>query len=501
MRLADEKDIDIVRQAATLLERENQKLTQKVFELTRELLQLKGEDASAMQLRLAALEQQLAARNKALFGRSSEKGKRGGGAGEEKPEKAPQTGHGPRAQPELPVLEQVHKLDDADKACPTCGGALQAWDGEYEESEEVDVVARRFILVKHKRQKYTCRCGACVETALGPEKLCEGARYSIDFAVEVAASKYLDHLPLERQVRVMRREGLVVDSQTLWDQIERLARPLSPVLERLHGYVLAHGVVGADETGWPMVNQKESETARWQAWIATCPTAVFYKIQADRSAKSAGELLPDYKGVVMCDGYGAYESLKKDKGGAFVLAHCWSHVRRKYVEIEEYFPAQARQALDLIAELYAIESECPTGPPDAARDALRAKLRNERSRDVVQRIHAWALGVEALPQSGLGKAVAYMSGIWSGLVRFLDDARIPLDNNATERAARGPVVGRKNHYGSRSRRGTEVAALFYSLLETAKLAGIEPKTYLRLAARAALRGDVAPLPHEVRVEG
>ena len=102
-----------------------------------------------------------------------------------------------------------------------------------------------------------------------------------------------------------------------------------------------------------------------------------------------------------------------------------------------------------------------------------------------------------LPEGGLAKAIRYMGSMWVGLLRFLDDPRIPLDNNGTERGLRGPVVGRKNHYGSRSLRGTEVAALLYSLLESAKLAGIEPKAYLRLALQAALAHEVIPLPHEV----
>ena len=119
---------------------------------------------------------------------------------------------------------------------------------------------------------------------------------------------------------------------------------------------------------------------------------------------------------------------------------------------------------------------------------------------IVTKIQQWALEQRALPQSGLGKAIAYMGGRWKGLVRFLDDARIPLDNNATERGLRGPVVGRKNHYGSRSRRGTEVAALLYSLVESAKLCGLEPKSYLRRAVTAALAGQQIPLPHEVASE-
>jgi hypothetical protein len=103
----------------------------------------------------------------------------------------------------------------------------------------------------------------------------------------------------------------------------------------------------------------------------------------------------------------------------------------------------------------------------------------------------------AVPESGLAKAIAYMTGLWPGLVRFLDDPRIPLSNNASERAARGPVVGRKNHYGSRSERGTMVAAVLYTLCESAKLAGVEPKAYLRRAVREVLRGGEPPLPHEL----
>jgi len=128
---------------------------------------------------------------------------------------------------------------------------------------------------------------------------------------------------------------------------------------------------------------------------------------------------------------------------------------------------------------------------------MRAALRKERSRPILDRIQAWAMATAALPQGGLGKAITYMAGIWTGLTRFVDEPRIPLDNNAAERAERTPVIGRKNHYGSRSRRGTEVAALFYTLLESAKLAGVEPKMYLRRAVTAALAGQVILLPHEL----
>jgi len=210
-----------------------------------------------------------------------------------------------------------------------------------------------------------------------------------------------------------------------------------------------------------------------------------------RSAATAGEVLGSYSGIIVCDGYSAYESLRK-QSGRFQLAHCWAHVRRKFVEIETQHPDACGTVLDLIGRLYEVERRAQTGPPEE-----RLRLRREESKPLVKQIQAWALATPALPQSGLGKAIAYMGGIWNGLQVFLECADVAIDNNATERALRGVVLGRKNHYGSRSRRGTEVAALFYSLVESAKLVGVGAQTYLLTATEAALRGAVIPLPHEM----
>ena len=490
MDLSRENDIERLRQAALILDAENKRLVQQLTDVMRELAKAKGEKATALQLKLEELERQLALRNKALFGASSEK--RPAPAEEKPTERPPQKGHGPKEQRALPVLEQVHHLDAADQKCTACGGELAVWEGQFEESEEIDVVARTFVLTKHKRQKYRCRCGGCVETALPPPKLFPGARYSIDVAVDIAISKYLDHLPLERQVRIMKREGLDLDSQTLWDYLERLARLLAPAHDALHAHALLQPVVGADEKRWILMGAPQGEKSKWQTWALSTEKAVCYRILDSRSAEAAREVLRDYKGTVVADGYSAYASLRKN-GGAFRLAHCWAHVRRKYLECETAFP-QVAEVLDLIAQLYAVEGRCETGPPG---DALRRHLRGTESRNTVRRIHEWALAQRVLPESALGKAIAYMGGLWPGLVLFLEDAAIPLDNNATERALRGLVVGRKNHYGSRSQRGTEVAALFYSLMESAKLNGLDPRDYLRQAVRAALTGESIPLPHQI----
>jgi transposase len=484
------KDVETLRTAAKILDRENERLIHENLKLQRENLRLKG--GGDLQQRMEELERQLALLRQDKFGDSSEKRP---APKAEKPEPKPQTGHGPREQKSLERVEEIHLLDEPDKTCPKCGGDLKEWAGQFEESEEVDVIPRRWIVRHHKRQKYRCACQACVETALGVPKLIPGGRYSPDFAVDVAVSKYLDHMPLERQVRAMAREGLVVDSNTLWDQINALARHLAPVHERLHAYVLSKPVIGTDETHWKYLgpNGAEHPQKRWQAWTVVTDDAVSYRIVPSRSADAAREVFGGFRGIMMVDGYGVYEHLAKHDG--IVLANCWAHVRRKFFELENSAPAAVRdEILDLIGELYAVERDA-----NGDREVL-ARLREDRSRAAITRIRAWlfAQKARALPRSALGKAVDYALERWSGLTRFVDDPRIPIDNNASERALRGPVVGRKNHYGSKSERGTQVAALLYSLCESAKLACIDPRVYLRGAIWSALRGEEVWLPHEVR---
>lgn len=501
LRIEQIEDKEALKQAALLLDRENQKLHKKIVELTEEIARLKGQDPTAAQLQLLYLQELLASRERALFGDKSERRKGAETTEKESDAEAqatPRTGHGPKAQPKLPIVEREHALDDADRACPKCGGTLTEIPGQTEDSEEITVIERGFVLVKHRRKKYRCACNACVETAPAPPKLttgkdARGRRYSIEFAVEVATAKYCDHLPLERQVKIMRREGLDIDSQTLWDQAEALARVLRPADDALERLVLSDPMLGADESWWRLMEKKKS--AKWWAWAITGRNAVHYRILDSRSQDAAREALGDYAGVVVADGYGAYEALAKPGGGGrFSLAHCWAHVRRKFVDAEANYPGPCREMLDLIRDLYLVERE-------AGGDPVRlAALRSERSRPIVKTIQERAIEYypQALPESGLGKAIKYMLGLWSGLTRFLDDPTIPLDNNATERALRGLVVGRKNHYGSRSKRGTEVAALFYGLIETAKLVGVEPRRYLLEAAVAAITRNAVLLPHDLQ---
>jgi transposase len=246
LNLETETDIERLRQAALLLEQENARLFHRLESLASKLRDARGDEAQSLQLEIAHLKEQLASRTQALFGDSSERRPCAEHKTNERTE--PRRGHGPREQKVLPIVEVVHELDEPDQACPSCGGDLQAMADQFEEADEIDVVEQSFRIVRQKRQKYRCRCGAGIETALGPDKLVAGGRYSIDFAVDVAIAKFTDHLPLERQVRQMARDGLDVDSSTLWEQTRFLSQHLLPTYEANHAHVLSADVIAVDET-------------------------------------------------------------------------------------------------------------------------------------------------------------------------------------------------------------------------------------------------------------
>jgi len=480
VRIETETDIERLRQMALLLQAENDRLFRRLETLTAELDKARGKDTNSLQLEIQLLKEHLASRTRALFAPSSEK--RPDTQKTPTEQEQPQRGHGPREQPALPIIERIHTLDEADKICPKCGGELAEWKDQFEEAEEIDVIERSFQLVRHKRQKYRCRCGECIETALGPPKLIPGGRYSVDFAVTVAVAKHADHLPLARQVQQMARSGLVVDTQTLWDQIYALAQYLEPTHDALHELVLSSPVIGADETRWPLLGKPRS--SKWHAWAICSPKAICYRILPSRSADAAQMVLKDYHGAVVADGYSAYSSLRDRAGPSFELANCWSHCRRKFVDAEPHYP-QAGEMLEKIGRLYGIEARATESGQGQWRQRL-VELRRTESTPIVAEIHEWLISQCVLPKSGLGKAIKYALGLWPGLCKFLDNPDIPLDTNHVERGMRALAVGRKNHYGSRSQRGTRAAALFYSLIESAKLVGVEPAAYLTEAARRAI---------------
>jgi transposase len=477
--LRREKDIEQLRRVALAQQIQIEQLLRVLASQATELGALKGNGAE-LQEKLALIEElsKKAQANAAAIAALSPV--------EKKHPKKKREHFGPTEQPLLPVVEQIFELDAADKACPSCGGELSPMKDQFETSEMIDVVEVSYRVVKVKQQKYTCKCGGCVETAIGPERATPGGRYSLDFAIKIAIDKYLDHIPLARQERILKRHGLVVTSQTLWDQIFALGRRLESASAALLARALAEPVIGLDQTGWPRLDGK-GETP-WQMWCLTSPGVVVHRIRDDKSADTFKSLIGNYRGVIVCDALATHGAGARGNDG-IALAGCWAHVYRKFEEAAPDHP-EAKLAMKWIGELYDIDER-------AEGDAVRkGELRRTESAAVIALMKTWLWSQAALKTLSIGNAAAYVVTNWDRLTRFVQDARIPLDNNATERAIRGPVVGRKNHYGSKSRGGTEIAAILYTLLETAKLRGADPAAYLRDAVLAAARGEVL-LPGEL----
>lgn len=471
--LEREKDIEELRRVALAQQAQIQILLDAIAKQNRELAAFKGTKSNA-QLTLKLLEALQAKAKDAAEALARAEATR------PKPERKPRASSGPTEQPRLPVVEQEFALDDADRTCPSCGGGLMAMVGQFDESEMIDVVEVSYRVVKVKQQKYVCRCGGCVETAPGPERALRGSRYSLDFAIKVALDKWLDHIPLERQVRILDRHGLAVTSQTLWDLAYSVSTRLALVDAALMKHVLEQPVIGLDQTGWPRL--ETDATKPWQMWALTAPGVVVHRIRDDKSAATFGELVGDYHGVIIADALGTHGAGARASPG-IVLAGCWAHVFRRFKEAAPDHP-DAERALAWIGALYELDRAAGDD------DALRGELRRTRAPAILDELRTWLWSHAENTAISIGKAAAYALGIWDRLIRFVDDARIPLDNNATERSIRGPVVGRKNHYGSKSRSGTEVASRFYSILETCKLHDIDPGAYLRAAVIAADRGEI-----------
>lgn len=260
-------------------QKESARLKERLTEAHAEPQEKNAEQARQLALRLQKIEQQHAVALKQLFGSKSERGDK---ARTQQRDNKPQTGHGPRPQDKLFPIEVHHRIEEQSlrgRTCTECRGALKEWEGQHEASEEIDFVEPQVMLKRHLRHKYRCRCGACILTAPGPKKLFKKARYSIDFALNIALQKYCYHMPLARQVRELGRRHLDVTTATLWDYLKAMHALLKPAFERLPEHIMASSVIGVDETTWRVLDgKKKGKADKWWVWARQCQDAVHYAI-------------------------------------------------------------------------------------------------------------------------------------------------------------------------------------------------------------------------------
>ena len=446
-------------------------------------------------------QEQLAGLKGKLFGKSTERrdGSNGPLFDQTQPEtqkisydreKKKRKDFGRTAQPELPRQIVDHKIV-ADQVKQL---GLKEMEGQYEVSELINVTPSQFVVEEHRRQKYvqvnpsTADVEApVIVTAPGPIRLKEGGRYSPEFGVEVGVGKFQWHLPLDRQVRIMKAHGLICTSQVLFAQVDTISWYLgNHVIPGIVAKIRSHKVNQGDETY--LENLAKGDQSRFWLWSVMNPEAVLFEVFDSRSKRAAHEFLKDLEGVLITDGYAVYRSLESPK---LVLANDWAHVRRKFVAAERTHLIEATWFIEQIRLLFNIEKSIKGKTSFEIMGTRQAQ-----SKPIVDAIGAKCreLAETTLPQSPLGRAIKYTLKLWAGLNVFLDNAAVPLDTNWIERLQRGPVVGRKNYYGMKSLANARVAAIWHSVIQTCVLNGVEPKEYINATLRAILTKQPVIMP-------
>lgn len=391
-------------------------------------------------------------------------------------------------------------VDIADKTCPCCRGTLHCI-GE-ERSEQLDVVPARLRVLVTVRPKYACRaCEAAIVQAPAPARLIPGGLPSDALVAHAAVAKYADHTPLYRQAQIFARQGITLDRSTMADWMGTAAFMARPLHERMLALLMPSVRLFADETTAPVLDPGRGRTKTGKFWAyarddrpwgGRAPPCVVYVYAPDRKAIRPAVHLAGFAGILQVDGYGAYPAAL---AGKVTFAFCWAHVRRNFYELHDPKAGTsspiAGEALRRIAELYLIERDI--GGLDADR---RRAIRQHRSRPLIDALRPWLEANLAKLSGGapLARALRYALNRWDGLVAFLDDGRIELDNNTVERAMRPIALGRKNHLFAGSDGGAEHWAILVSLVETCKLSAINPEAYLTwLFGKLALKRRMADL--------
>jgi transposase len=372
-----------------------------------------------------------------------------------------------------------HKVPEAKKICPRCGGREFTPLGEGKLTEMYELVAARVERLLHVQEKQRCRCGEFIVTADPPDKVFDKTRFGPTFMAQVAVSKCADSIPLYRQAKAWRRAGVPVNDSTLGDLFHATARASNVLYERLLALVAANPLVLADETKMPVLAKGKTRTAWIWDFIARDEdekTLIAYVYSNSRSGETPVRVLADTVGKLLVDGYIVYDQVTIPGGRE--RAGCLAHVRRKFFDALSTAPAEAREAMAFILDLYRVEHAAWAAGVEHTLSHLA--MRQERSRPVMDAFHAWLKAEQPrhLPKGPIGDAIKYAINQWDALSLFLTDPALPLDNNESERALRVCALGRKNFLFVGSDGAGENLAGLYSLIATCEANGVNPVEYL-----------------------
>jgi transposase len=390
-------------------------------------------------------------------------------------QKKERKGHGRRPLPaDLPVEQTIVPAPITD--CPTCGKPMTVIGHECKRL--LEYVPGHFKIQETLSEKRACgKCAQGVVTAPGPDKLLDGSLVGPGLIAHVLVSKYKDALPLNRLAGIYARSGVELAVSTLADWVGIGTDALKPIADEILKQAKDSFLLQTDDTGLKVLDRDSPHgikkghvwvyvgDSKWAAFVYT----------PNWASKPVQELLEDRVGYLQHDGYAGYDGVHAE-GSKAIEVGCNAHFRRGFVDALEGGDARAAVAVELFRQVYQIEELARGRSPEE-----RLALRQAHSRPLMDRLHQWmgeTLAKEP-PQNKLAKAIQYGANRWEALTRFLDDGRLPPDNNASERALRSIATGRKNYLFAGSDTGAERAAVAYTLIGTCALCGIDPLEYLR----------------------
>ena len=404
----------------------------------------------------------------------------------------------PSRQPFPEHLPRERVVLETPTACACCGGTRLSKLGE-DVTETLEVIPRQWKVIQTVREKVSCRDCEAIAQAPAPFHVLPRGWAGPSLLAMIVFEKFGQHQPLNRQAERYAREGVPLSLSTLADQVGGVALVLAPLYQRIEAHVLAAERLHGDDTTVPVLARGKTDIGRLWTYVrddapfggTSAPAAVFH-YSRDRRGAHPQTHLQAWCGVLQADAYGGYNELYKlgRPPGPILEAGCWAHARRKFFELADIEAAdrkkargeqprgvypKALEAVRRIDALFAIERRI-----NGASPAQRLTVRQAESALIVAELETWLTETrqQLTSNHSIAKAINYLKRRWPSFIRFLEDGRVCLSNNAAERALRGIALGRKAWLFCGSDRGGQRAATMYSLIATAKLNDVDPQAWL-----------------------
>jgi transposase len=391
---------------------------------------------------------------------------------------------GRRPLPEhLPRTEIVHQPGEV---CPACNSAMRKVGEDV--TEILDYIPGRFQVIRHVRPALSCRSCERMAQMPMPSLPIERGRPGAGLLAHILVAKYCDHLPLYRQAGIYARDGVDLDRAVMAGWVGKSVWLSAPLVEAIGDHVMAGTALHGDDTPVPVLAPGTGKTKTGRLWVylrderpctGPAPPAVLYRYSADRKGEHPRRHLARFRGFLHADGYAGFGPLYQAEDGrpaTVTEVFCWAHVRRRFHDVHLAGSPLAKEALDRIGRLFDIERAISGMPAE-----MRQRIRQSRAVPLVEELAAFldATLPKLSGKSELAGAIRYARSRWPALTRYLANGRLEISNNAAERAIRPLALGRKNWIFAGSDSGGERAAAIYTLIETAKLNGLDPEAYLR----------------------